>query len=115
MPIALNKVQKKIRRKKGALDALGDRDKNRMNRAALRDQKLKKQAILRHKRIEHDSARLIFIFFRQTMTDLGTAVIRVGYFKVATKCATEPLGTEKIRELIERFGTVHPRLAVEEC
>lgn len=48
MPVALAKVQKKIRKKKGgALNNLGDRDVKRVTSAALRENKLKRQAALR--------------------------------------------------------------------
>lgn len=54
--IALGKVAKKIRKKKGALDTLGDRDAARYNRASLRDLKLKKHAKLRGCAKSGDSA-----------------------------------------------------------
>lgn len=54
MPIALGKVQKHIRKKKGSLSALGDRDVKRVSRAALRDKKLKHQAGLRRHEREND-------------------------------------------------------------
>jgi len=53
--IALDKVAKKIRKKKGALDGLGDRNAARMNRASLRDQKLKHAAKVRNVQKEHGS------------------------------------------------------------
>lgn len=53
--IALSKVAKKIRQKKGALNNLGDREAARYNRAALRDQKLKRNAKTRNLSRETDS------------------------------------------------------------
>lgn len=48
MPIALNKVTKKIRKKKdGLLNGLGDRDVKRVTTAALRGEKLKRQQQVR--------------------------------------------------------------------
>lgn len=50
MPIALHKVTKKIKAKKGGkLDSLGRRDSKKLNRATLRDQKLKKLGTSRSK------------------------------------------------------------------
>jgi hypothetical protein len=46
--IALRKVEKKIRQKRGAIDNLGDREAARYNRAALREQKLKNASKLRN-------------------------------------------------------------------
>jgi hypothetical protein len=45
--VALRKVEKKIRKKRGAIDGLGDREAARYNRAALREQKLKNASRLR--------------------------------------------------------------------
>lgn len=53
--IALSKVAKKIRQKKGALNNLGDREAARYNRATLRDQKLKRNAKTRNLSRETDS------------------------------------------------------------
>jgi hypothetical protein len=53
--VALAKVAKKIRKKRGALDNLGDREAARYNRAALREQKLKKNAKTRNGMREIDS------------------------------------------------------------
>ncbi|KAI5841287.1 translation machinery-associated protein 16 [Tricharina praecox] len=82
--IALEKVSKKIRKKKGALDGLGDRNAARMNRASLRDQKLKHAAKVRNIQKEHE-------------------MLRIGYFKVVTKGVTEPLSIEKTRDLIAQW------------
>lgn len=50
MPISLHKVTKKIKAKKGGkLDSLGRRDSKKLNRATLRDQKLKKLGTSRSK------------------------------------------------------------------
>jgi translation machinery-associated protein 16 len=50
MPIALHKVQKKIKAKKdGKLDSLGRRDSKKLSRATLRDEKLKKLGSARSK------------------------------------------------------------------
>lgn len=59
--IALEKVSKKIRKKKGALDGLGDRNAARMNRASLRDQKLKHAAKVRNIQKEHESMRILSV------------------------------------------------------
>jgi hypothetical protein len=53
--IALAKVAKKIRKKRGGLDNLGDREVKRYNRASLRDDKLKKQLKVRNEKRESDS------------------------------------------------------------
>ncbi|KAF8252835.1 hypothetical protein K440DRAFT_594429 [Wilcoxina mikolae CBS 423.85] len=82
--IALAKVAKKIRKKRGALDNLGDREAARYNRAALREQKLKKNAKTRN-----------------GMRDID--MVRTGYFKVAVKDVTAPLEVAQIRELIENW------------
>ncbi|KAI5776864.1 translation machinery-associated protein 16 [Geopyxis carbonaria] len=81
MPLALNKVTKKIRRKKGSLDALGDRDKKRVQTAAMREAKLNKQA-------------------RTRRLDKEQSLVRAGFFKIATKDATGPLEKDEIRALI---------------
>ncbi|KAA8908106.1 translation machinery-associated protein 16 [Sphaerosporella brunnea] len=82
--IALRKVEKKIRKKRGAVNNLGDREAARYNRAALREQKLKTASKLRTGLKENE-------------------MIRTGYFKVATKDATVALDLAQIRELIERW------------
>jgi len=82
--IALSKVAKKIRQKKGALNNLGDREAARYNRATLRDQKLKRNAKTRNLSRETD-------------------MIRTGFFKVATKDATAVLELDDVRALIEKW------------
>lgn len=53
--IALGKLQKKLRKRKGEkLDSLGDRDKKRLTTAALREQKLKALATARSKGRERE-------------------------------------------------------------
>ncbi|KAL0637793.1 translation machinery-associated protein 16 [Maublancomyces gigas] len=85
MPISLHKVTKKIKAKKGGkLDSLGRRDSKKLNRATLRDQKLKKLGTSRSKLKEVE-------------------LVRVGYFKVETKDATVPLSTTEVRDLVERW------------
>ncbi|KAL7274914.1 translation machinery-associated protein 16 [Rhizina undulata] len=85
MPIALAKVTKKIKAKKGGkLDALSGRDSKRVNRAALREEKLRKVGSLRAKTRE-------------------TELVRVGYFKVCTKDAIEPFSVEKTQQLIAKW------------
>jgi len=58
--IVLDKVAKKIRKKKGSLDGLGDRNAARMNRASLRHQKLKHAAKVRNVLKEQESTRDLF-------------------------------------------------------
>ncbi|KAI5794655.1 translation machinery-associated protein 16 [Pyronema domesticum] len=82
--IALAKVAKKIRKKRGGLDNLGDREVKRYNRASLRDDKLKKQLKVRNEKRESD-------------------MIRTGFFKVATKDAEKGLELEEIRDLIDKW------------
>jgi hypothetical protein len=53
--IALRKVEKKIRKKRGAIDNLGEREAARYNRAALREQKLKNASKLRSELKEYES------------------------------------------------------------
>ncbi|TGZ81205.1 hypothetical protein EX30DRAFT_340847 [Ascodesmis nigricans] len=84
MPIALGKVQKHIRKKKGSLSALGDRDVKRVSRAALREKKLKHHATLRQHEREND-------------------YVRYGFMKVLVKDATEPLTIEQLREYISQW------------
>ncbi|KAI5842385.1 translation machinery-associated protein 16 [Morchella snyderi] len=85
MPIALHKVQKKIKAKKdGKLDSLGRRDSKKLSRATLRDEKLKKLGAARSKLKELE-------------------LIRVGYFKVSTKDVKVPLSKQEIRDLVEKW------------
>ncbi|CUS10813.1 unnamed protein product [Tuber aestivum] len=84
MPIALAKVAKKIRAKKGGkLDQLSVRHTNKLNRATQREAKLRRLEASRSK-------------------TRGPELVRVGYFKVAMKDATEPLSVPQIRDLIEQ-------------
>ncbi|PUU73800.1 translation machinery-associated protein 16 [Tuber borchii] len=85
MPIALAKVAKKIRAKKGGrLDQLSVRHTNKLNRATQREAKLRRLEASRSKTREPE-------------------LVRVGYFKVATKDTTEPLSIPQTRDLIERW------------
>lgn len=60
MPISLHKVTKKIKAKKGGkLDSLGRRDSKKLNRATLRDQKLKKLGTSRSKLKEVECKSLL--------------------------------------------------------
>ncbi|PWW74362.1 hypothetical protein C7212DRAFT_329114 [Tuber magnatum] len=85
MPVALAKVAKKIRAKKGGkLDQLSVRHTNKLNRATQREAKLRRLEASRSKARDPE-------------------LVRVGYFKVATKDTAEPLGISQIRDLIERW------------
>ncbi|KAG0130119.1 translation machinery-associated protein 16 [Tuber indicum] len=85
MPVALAKVAKKIRAKKGGkLDQLSVRHTNKLNRATQREAKLRRLEASRSKAREPE-------------------LVRVGYFKIAIRDAIEPLSISQTRDLIEQW------------
>ena len=103
MPKNLEKLQKKITKKKGNITSLNEnsRDSQRLRRAGARGEKLGRLAVARAKANQPHSA-LRFSFsgsFRMMLTE---AVQRVAFFQGAAKATDQPIQGQKIQSLIQR-------------